>query len=48
MNDTKALEIVNKIFKSVFDNYYGVFYEYDGLLYGRLKEQGAIYQPQIE
>ena len=25
--------------------YYGVFYEYDGLLYGRLKEQGAIYQP---
>ena len=26
-------------------NYYGVFYEYDGLLYGRLKEQGAIYQP---
>lgn len=25
--------------------YYGVFYEYDGLLYGRLKQQGTIYQP---
>ena len=25
--------------------YYGVFYEYDGVLYGRLKEQGSIYQP---
>ena len=25
--------------------YYGVFYRYDDLLYGRLKEQGEIYQP---
>ena len=25
--------------------YYSVFYENDGLLYGRLKKQGAIYQP---
>lgn len=27
------------------ESYYGVFYEYDGVLYGRLKKQGAIYQP---
>lgn len=27
------------------ETYYGVFYEHDGLLYGRLKSQGAIYQP---
>lgn len=25
--------------------YYGVFFEYDGVLYGRLKAQGSIYQP---
>lgn len=25
--------------------YYGVFYEYDGVLYGRFKSQGVIYQP---
>ena len=25
--------------------YYSVFYEYEGLLYGRLKQQGEIYQP---
>lgn len=28
------------------DSYYGVFYCYDGLLYGRLKPQGDIYQPK--
>lgn len=27
------------------DTYYGVFFENDGLLYGRLKEQSAIYRP---
>lgn len=27
------------------ETYYGVFYEYDGVLYGRFKSQGVIYQP---
>lgn len=27
------------------ETYYGVFYEYDDLLYGCMKRQGAIYQP---
>ena len=27
------------------ESYYGVFFGYDGVLYGRLKEQGSIYQP---